>query len=225
MRIEELIPTTRPDMSTSGPPELPGLIAASVWIAGYVVLRSWPPDCGWPPPKGLSGACGSSSALDTETGRFRALTMPVVTVAFRPNGEPTATTAWPTLSSPDLPRDAGVRSETSSALITATSVSGSVPTTLAFFVVPSLKLTEIDPSPAPATTWLLVRISPSLLSTMPEPEPDPCSLETLTLTTDGSTAFATFSTVPSLTAAVFVASKDPEVSVVELFEPFSVNAW
>ena len=28
----ELIPTTRPAMSTSGPPEFPWLIAASVWI-------------------------------------------------------------------------------------------------------------------------------------------------------------------------------------------------
>ena len=34
VRIEELIPTTWPLMSTSGPPEFPGLIAASVWIAG-----------------------------------------------------------------------------------------------------------------------------------------------------------------------------------------------
>ena len=34
VRIEELIPTTWPAMFTSGPPELPGLIAASVWIAG-----------------------------------------------------------------------------------------------------------------------------------------------------------------------------------------------
>ena len=33
-RIEELMPTTSPAMSTSGPPELPGLMAASVWIAG-----------------------------------------------------------------------------------------------------------------------------------------------------------------------------------------------
>ena len=80
------------------------------------------------------------------------------------------------------------------------SVTGSVPTTVAFFVVPSLKFTEIDPSsPTPATTWLLVRISPSLLSTMPEPDPEPDWPETLTLTTEGSTAFATFSTVPSWT--------------------------
>ena len=31
--IAELTPITRPAASTSGPPELPGLIAASVWIA------------------------------------------------------------------------------------------------------------------------------------------------------------------------------------------------
>ena len=31
--IAELTPMTSPSMSTSGPPELPGLIAASVWIA------------------------------------------------------------------------------------------------------------------------------------------------------------------------------------------------
>ena len=33
-RIEELMPTTSPAMFTSGPPELPGLMAASVWTAG-----------------------------------------------------------------------------------------------------------------------------------------------------------------------------------------------
>ncbi len=33
-RMEELMPTTSPRMFTSGPPELPGLIAASVCTAG-----------------------------------------------------------------------------------------------------------------------------------------------------------------------------------------------
>src|SRR3954451_12320222 len=33
VRIAELTPTTWPEPSSSGPPELPGLIAASVWIA------------------------------------------------------------------------------------------------------------------------------------------------------------------------------------------------
>ena len=31
-----LMPTTCPHVSTSGPPELPGLMAASVWIIGSV---------------------------------------------------------------------------------------------------------------------------------------------------------------------------------------------
>ena len=90
VRIEELIPITSPAMSTSGPPLLPGLIAASVWIAGYVVLLP----------------CASGP---TSTGRFRALTMPLVTVALRPKGEPIATTLSPTSRLLDLPMVAGVR--------------------------------------------------------------------------------------------------------------------
>ena len=31
-KMEELTPTTSPSALTSGPPELPGLLAASVWI-------------------------------------------------------------------------------------------------------------------------------------------------------------------------------------------------
>ena len=89
------MPTTSPARSTSGPPELPGLIAASVWMAGYVV--SWP-------------ACPSASgALPTDTGRFRALTMPLVTVASRPNGEPIATTFSPTATCVERPIVAGVQ--------------------------------------------------------------------------------------------------------------------
>ena len=110
VRIEELMPTTLPARSTSGPPLLPGLIAASVWIAGYVVALPCPSE-------------------PTLTGRLSALTMPLVTVDSRPNGEPIATTASPTLRSPDEPIVAGVRPETPSAWITAVSVSGSVPRT------------------------------------------------------------------------------------------------
>ena len=36
------MPITLPVMSTSGPPLLPGLMAASVWIAGYVVVLPSP---------------------------------------------------------------------------------------------------------------------------------------------------------------------------------------
>ena len=57
-------------MLISGPPELPGLMATSVWISG------------------------SSSPVS----RDLALTMPAVTVLSRPNGEPIAITHSPTLS-------------------------------------------------------------------------------------------------------------------------------
>ena len=90
VRIEELMPTTAPVMSTSGPPELPGLMAASVWIAGYVVELPW-------------------LSVPTLTGRSSALTMPLVTVESRPNGAPKATTSWPTSRLADLPIVAGVR--------------------------------------------------------------------------------------------------------------------
>ena len=62
--IAVLIPTTSPCMFTSGPPELPGLMAASV--------------------------CKKSSNGPWSSCRALALMMPAVTVACRPNGEPTA---------------------------------------------------------------------------------------------------------------------------------------
>ena len=75
--------------------------------------------------------------------------MPVVTVASRPNGEPIATTDWPTWSESEEPMVAGVRPLTSSAWITAVSVSGSVPTIVALACEPSLNDTCSSPeSPA-----------------------------------------------------------------------------
>jgi hypothetical protein len=71
--MAELMPTTSPRALTRAPPELPGLIAASVWMALKSGLRA-------PPSPG------------TSTVRFRALTMPVVTVPDRPSGEPIAMT-------------------------------------------------------------------------------------------------------------------------------------
>ena len=52
--------------------------------------------------------------------------MPDVTVASSPNGEPIATTPCPTWSESEDPMVAGVRPLTSSAWMTAVSVSGSV---------------------------------------------------------------------------------------------------
>ena len=176
---------TAPVMSTSGPPELPGLMAASVWIAGYVVELPW-------------------SSEPTLTGRLSALTMPLVTVASRPNGEPIATTPSPTPRLADLPMVAAVRPETPEALMTAVSVSGSVPRISASAVVPSSKETVSEPPPsAISTTWLLVRIVPSAVRMIPEPEALPWSPVTSIFTTLGSTFCATDSTEPS-TAGVCV---------------------
>src|SRR6185503_18004377 len=40
--IAVLMPITSPDMFTSAPPEFPGLIAASVWIASLIERAPWP---------------------------------------------------------------------------------------------------------------------------------------------------------------------------------------
>src|ERR1700681_3997637 len=60
-----LMPTTSPWTLTSGPPELPGLIAASVWM-------NWP---------------GERRSAAKGLGRFNALTMPRVTVKRIPECE------------------------------------------------------------------------------------------------------------------------------------------
>ena len=187
------MPTTSPCRFTSGPPELPGLIAASVWIASMTVL-----------------AFSVPVASPVRTGRFSALTMPLVTVPCRPSGEPIATTCSPGARSAELPRVALVRPLTPLAWITARSVTGSRPTMLAVAVLPSLSVTEMLPPPeaASATTWLLVRIRPSDESTMPVPSPPPWAVVTSIETTLGSTAAATASTEPSA-AGVLVCCSCP----------------
>ncbi len=76
-KIAVLMPMSLPKRSTSAPPELPGLIAASVWMtstSGY-----WP--CELLP--------------NSSSERFSAETTPEVTECSRPNGEPMATAVWP----------------------------------------------------------------------------------------------------------------------------------
>ena len=80
------MPITRPWMSTSAPPELPGLIAALVWI----VFRSVTP---FP-----SGSC-----------RLSALTMPCVTLDASPSGLPIAIAMSPTSSFEESAKLAGRR--------------------------------------------------------------------------------------------------------------------
>ena len=129
-----------------------------------------------------------------------------------------ATTPSPTPRASESPMAAGVRSLTSSAWITARSVTGSVPTMVASAVVPSSKLTESSPpSAATSTTWLLVRISPSSLRTTPEPDPDPAAPATLILTTDGSTVWAT----PSTESA---GASEPVLSLAEPSAPSDVGS-
>ena len=121
------MPTTAPVESTSGPPELPGLIAASVWIASITALASVSP-------------------ASSRTGRSSALTMPSVTVPTRPSGEPMAITPSPTARLADDPIAATTGFATST-LTTARSVFGSRPTMRAAARVPSWKIASM---PAPA---------------------------------------------------------------------------
>ena len=65
--ICELTPITWPAALNSGPPELPGLIAASVWMTSSI-----------------------EKPLGEEISRCSALTTPVVSVRSRPNGLPMA---------------------------------------------------------------------------------------------------------------------------------------
>ena len=84
LKIAELTPTSRPALSKSGPPELPGLKAASVWIT----LRI--------------------GRLFTDSiSRPNAETTPVVSDWSRPNGLPMANTFWPTCKSFDVPTGTG----------------------------------------------------------------------------------------------------------------------
>src|SRR5437660_967018 len=72
-----LMPTTRPELSASAPPELPGLSAASVWITSSITRTDVPARVG--------------------SDRPSALTTPAVTLPAKPTGLPTATTSGPNL--------------------------------------------------------------------------------------------------------------------------------
>ena len=99
------IPMTRPWMSTSAPPELPGLIAALVWmrLGSEMPLPSWPV-------------------------RPSALTMPSVTELDRPSGLPTASVIAPTWSLALSAKTAGAG--LTGIEITARSLAGKLPTSL-----------------------------------------------------------------------------------------------
>ena len=74
------MPMTRPALSSSGPPELPGLMAASVWITPWI-----------------------GRFVAPVISRPRPLMMPVVSVWSKPKGLPMANTFWPTCRFVDVP--------------------------------------------------------------------------------------------------------------------------
>ncbi len=147
--IALLTPITLPCISNRGPPEFPGLIAASVWIiSGIEKPISW---------------FGSS--------RPTWLIMPFVMELLKAKGFPIAITCCPTSSWEELPswREAVCSSEKSSVICNiARSLKGSVPITLAEYVLPLAKVTSTVLEPW--MTWLFVIINPLAASWM-NPEP------------------------------------------------------
>ena len=101
-KIAVLIPTTSPLRFNKGPPELPGLIGASVWIMSGIEnepvcsidggIRSW----SWSGEGGINGE-GSSLGIegtfsDDGINRPRPLTIPSVIDPDKPKGFPIAAT-------------------------------------------------------------------------------------------------------------------------------------
>ena len=132
-------------MLNSGPPELPRLIAASVWM--------------------------KSSYGPWRISRPRAETMPAVTVPPRPNGLPIASTQSPTLLGVGIAemhrRQRLVRCSPATGRCRR---SRRGPSTLAFSEVLSCRVTVI--SSAPSITWLLVTTRPD--ASMMKPDPRLC---------------------------------------------------
>ncbi len=129
------MPITSPSRLKSGPPELPGLMAASVWMMSPAVKT--------PPP-----------VVECRESRVRpsAETMPVVMVLLSPKGLPMAITVCPTCRASESPRGSGCSSPAGAfTLTTAMSESRSVPTTVPYALNPLVKSTSTCVEPS--TTW------------------------------------------------------------------------
>ncbi len=136
-------------MLISATPELPGLIAASVWMK-------------------------SSYCAKPTFERPTALTMPAVTVWLSENGLPIASTHSPTFNCAESPHGTTGR-PVRFAFTSAMSVSGSVPMMRprtsrlsGSAIVISVLLTARPPF-SPPMTWLLVTMYPSAEMMTPEP--------------------------------------------------------
>ena len=145
-------PTTRPDMSSSGPPELPGLRAASVWMVPVI-----------------------AKPLGESIWRRRPETMPVDREPWRPKGLPMATTGSPTRGSPEA-NSSGVTSPAGpSSCSTATSTERSTPRRCAGTRRPPTDTSTVRASP---TTWALVTMWPAVSTRNPDPVRSPASTDT-----------------------------------------------
>src|SRR5690606_1321421 len=144
--IAVTMPITSPSAVTSGPPEFPGLAAASNWIR----------------------LVSSRSPSGERNSRRKPETMPALALGPMPNGNPTATTWSPPARSRGERIVAATRSSgIDCACSTARSRSGVRPRIDASASSPSAKSTRRRG--APTTTWKFVRIVP--VSTMTTPVP------------------------------------------------------
>lgn len=94
-----LTPITSPLVFSRGPPEFPGLMAASVWMT--LMLMD--------PCAVLEDSVCEPDAAEDEVSivRFAAETMPSVTVPLNPSGAPMAMAVSPTSTLAESPREAG----------------------------------------------------------------------------------------------------------------------
>ena len=133
-----LMPITSPRRFSSGPPELPGLMAASVWMTSSYLA---------------SAIC---------IGRPIALMTPTLIVWSKPNGLPMAITQSPGAICDGVAQLGFLeRRAWASAVswMSALSVSWSRPTILAWYTSPSSSpKSATSIFVAPSTTWLFVRM-------------------------------------------------------------------
>ncbi len=136
-----------PALSSSGPPELPGLIAASVWIIPWINLP-----------------------VIALISRPSAEIIPEVMVWSRPNGLPMAKTFCPTSRSSELPIPMGFNMLAGAFICrTARSLSGAAPIRAALHVEPSAIVTWMRL--ASLITWKFVTMRPLASQTKPDPVP------------------------------------------------------
>ena len=114
---------------------------------------------------------GLDKRTDVAVVKIEATGLPAVTVLSRPKGEPMAITHSPTFRRFTSPIFTGAR-PVASIFTTATSERRSAPTMRALNSRLSVSVTMT--SSAPSTTWALVMMKPSAVSTKPEPTPRCC---------------------------------------------------